>query len=162
MANRYFRFSTELCEEWALANSRECVEGVVGGVAGPGVGHEDQDDVGARTASEATFTLKYLGSTLVETPSNEEATAEAIKTVITMVSIPRNNYTVNGRSEIGSRDGKRRRETDGVCSLITNAIHSTADRAVKPVAFTIPRFRCLLVITHCDNRQNKLIKMMTQ
>lgn len=29
--------------------------------------------------------VKYLGSTLVETPSNEEATAEAIKTIITMV-----------------------------------------------------------------------------
>ncbi|PSN46838.1 hypothetical protein C0J52_09577 [Blattella germanica] len=28
--------------------------------------------------------VKYLGSTLVETPSNEEATAEAIKTIITM------------------------------------------------------------------------------
>lgn len=65
----------KLCEEWALANSRECVEG--GGAAGST--HEESED-----ASEARFTLKYLGSTLVETPSSEEATAEAIKTVITM------------------------------------------------------------------------------
>ena len=42
--------------------------------------HDEPEDV-----SEARFTLKYLGSTLVETPSSEEATAEAIKTVITMV-----------------------------------------------------------------------------
>lgn len=42
--------------------------------------HDEPED-----ASEARFTLKYLGSTLVETPSSEEATAEAIKTVITMV-----------------------------------------------------------------------------
>ncbi|KAK9303790.1 hypothetical protein QLX08_004657 [Tetragonisca angustula] len=65
----------KLCEEWALANSRECVEG--GGSAG--ATHDESED-----ASEARFTLKYLGSTLVETPSSEEATAEAIKTVITM------------------------------------------------------------------------------
>lgn len=58
-----------------MANSRECVEG--GGAAGST--HEESED-----ASEARFTLKYLGSTLVETPSSEEATAEAIKTVITM------------------------------------------------------------------------------
>nr|XP_050859657.1 low density lipoprotein receptor adapter protein 1-like isoform X1 [Vespula vulgaris] len=65
----------KLCEEWALANSRECVES--GGTAAST--HEESED-----ASEARFTLKYLGSTLVETPSSEEATAEAIKTVITM------------------------------------------------------------------------------
>lgn len=45
-----------------------------------GTTQEESED-----ASEARFTLKYLGSTLVETPSSEEATAEAIKTVITMV-----------------------------------------------------------------------------
>ncbi|XP_015596960.1 low density lipoprotein receptor adapter protein 1 isoform X2 [Cephus cinctus] len=66
----------KLCEEWALANSRECVEGGGGGSA---PGQDDDED-----APEVTFTLKYLGSTLVETPSSEEATAEAIKTVITM------------------------------------------------------------------------------
>ncbi|XP_018347203.1 PREDICTED: low density lipoprotein receptor adapter protein 1-like isoform X1 [Trachymyrmex septentrionalis] len=66
----------KLCEEWALANSRECVEG--GGSTSTTHGEESED------ASEARFTLKYLGSTLVETPSSEEATAEAIKTVITM------------------------------------------------------------------------------
>ncbi|XP_076756037.1 low density lipoprotein receptor adapter protein 1 [Xylocopa sonorina] len=65
----------KLCEEWALANSRECVEGGGSG----GTMQEEPED-----ASEAKFTLKYLGSTLVETPSSEEATAEAIKTVITM------------------------------------------------------------------------------
>ncbi|XP_070171622.1 low density lipoprotein receptor adapter protein 1 isoform X3 [Polyergus mexicanus] len=66
----------KLCEEWALANSRECVEG--SGSAGTTHGEESED------TSEARFILKYLGSTLVETPSSEEATAEAIKTVITM------------------------------------------------------------------------------
>ncbi|XP_012261391.1 low density lipoprotein receptor adapter protein 1-like isoform X1 [Athalia rosae] len=65
----------KLCEEWALASSRECVEGGGGGCGG----QEDAED-----PAEATFTLKYLGSTLVETPSSEEATAEAIKTIITM------------------------------------------------------------------------------
>lgn len=74
---RRFSRHKKLCEEWALANSRECVEG--GGSAGGGVQEE-----GAEDASEAKFTLKYLGSTLVETPSSEEVTAEAIKTVITM------------------------------------------------------------------------------
>lgn len=33
---------------------------------------------------EVTFQVKYLGSTLVEKPSSEEATAEAVKTVMTM------------------------------------------------------------------------------
>ena len=61
-----------------MANSREYVEG--SGVSG--VEHEE-----AAHARESRFTLKYLGSTLVETPSSEEATAEAIKTVITMVSL---------------------------------------------------------------------------
>lgn len=80
-ASQYFAlyYLPELCEEWALANSRECVEG--GGSAGTTHGEESED------TSEARFTLKYLGSTLVETPSSEEATAEAIKTVITMVRI---------------------------------------------------------------------------
>lgn len=55
----------ELCEEWALASNNECEP------------HLPTDGV--------TFMVKYLGSTLVETPSNEEATAEAIKTIITMV-----------------------------------------------------------------------------
>jgi len=32
-----------------------------------------------------SFDVKYLGSTLVETPNGEGSTAEAIKTVITMV-----------------------------------------------------------------------------
>uniref|UniRef100_A0A0C9R9S7 Ldlrap1 protein n=1 Tax=Fopius arisanus TaxID=64838 RepID=A0A0C9R9S7_9HYME len=72
---RMFSRHKKLCEEWALANSRDCVESSSGTSLG-----NDQGDV-----TEATFTLKYLGSTLVETPSSEEATAEAIKTVMTMV-----------------------------------------------------------------------------
>ena len=68
---------SELCEEWALAHEGSGVSGT---------GHDESDDV-----SEARFTLKYLGSTLVETPSSEEATAEAIKTVITMVSTYHDN-----------------------------------------------------------------------
>ncbi|XP_017886691.1 low density lipoprotein receptor adapter protein 1-like isoform X2 [Ceratina calcarata] len=73
---RRFSRHKKLCEEWALATSHECVEG---GGSGGGTTQEEPEDV-----SEAKFTLKYLGSTLVETPSSEEATAEAIKTVITM------------------------------------------------------------------------------
>ncbi|XP_074112726.1 low density lipoprotein receptor adapter protein 1 isoform X1 [Cotesia typhae] len=72
----------KLCEEWALANSRECVDNgssKIGSGSGNSLRQDEHDE-----ASEATFTLKYLGSTLVETPSSEEATAEAIKTVITM------------------------------------------------------------------------------
>ncbi|XP_076232977.1 uncharacterized protein LOC143178304 isoform X2 [Calliopsis andreniformis] len=74
---KFKRFSRhkKLCEEWALANSRECVEGS----GSASTMQEESEDT-----SEARFTLKYLGSTLVETPSSEEATAEAIKTVITM------------------------------------------------------------------------------
>lgn len=37
-----------------------------------------------RPADEFTFRVKYLGSTLVEKPSSKEATAEAVKTVISM------------------------------------------------------------------------------
>ncbi|KAK7865617.1 hypothetical protein R5R35_009784 [Gryllus longicercus] len=55
----------KLCEEWALASARESDPGEQGGDA-------------------VTFVVKYLGSTLVETPSSETATADAIKTVITM------------------------------------------------------------------------------
>ncbi|XP_020288295.1 dystrophin-like protein 1 isoform X2 [Pseudomyrmex gracilis] len=73
---RRFSRHKKLCEEWALANSRECVES--GGSTSTTHGEESED------ASEARFTLKYLGSTLVETPSSEETTAEAIKTVVTM------------------------------------------------------------------------------
>ncbi|KOX71467.1 hypothetical protein WN51_01741 [Melipona quadrifasciata] len=81
---------TQLCEEWALANSRECVEG--GGSAG--TTHDESED-----ASEARFTLKYLGSTLVETPSSEEATAEAIKTVITMGILPSENVSWTAKGD---------------------------------------------------------------
>jgi hypothetical protein len=55
----------ELCEEWALASNNDCEPNL--------------------PTDGVTFMVKYLGSTLVETPSNEEATAEAIKTIITMV-----------------------------------------------------------------------------
>ncbi|XP_053596537.1 low density lipoprotein receptor adapter protein 1-B isoform X2 [Microplitis demolitor] len=79
---RIFSRHRKLCEEWALANSRECVDNgssKIGTGSRNSLRHDDNDET-----SEATFTLKYLGSTLVETPSSEEATAEAIKTVITM------------------------------------------------------------------------------
>ncbi|XP_057326376.1 low density lipoprotein receptor adapter protein 1-B-like isoform X2 [Microplitis mediator] len=79
---RIFSRHRKLCEEWALANSRECVDNgssKIGSGSRNSLRHDDNDET-----SEATFTLKYLGSTLVETPSSEEATAEAIKTVITM------------------------------------------------------------------------------
>ncbi|XP_069700114.1 low density lipoprotein receptor adapter protein 1-like [Periplaneta americana] len=54
----------KLCEEWALASTKDCEPEL--------------------PTDGVTFMVKYLGSTLVETPSNEEATAEAIKTIITM------------------------------------------------------------------------------
>nr|CAD7589225.1 unnamed protein product [Timema genevievae] len=56
----------ELCDEWVLdsGDSKDCdTELPPGGI---------------------TYLVKYLGSTLIETPSSEEATAEAIKTIITM------------------------------------------------------------------------------
>lgn len=53
----------KLCEEWALANSKE-LEG--------------------DPAEAASFSLKYLGSALVAAASSETATAEAIKTIISM------------------------------------------------------------------------------
>ncbi|KAK0086742.1 hypothetical protein PV326_005459 [Microctonus aethiopoides] len=86
----------KLCEEWALANSRECVDngnGKIGNGSGSSLSNDDHEK-----ASEATFTLKYLGSTLVETPSSEEATAEAIKTVITMVQTVEYIYIREGTS----------------------------------------------------------------
>nr|CAD7414995.1 unnamed protein product [Timema poppensis] len=58
--------TSELCDEWVLdsGDSKDCdTELPPGGV---------------------TYLVKYLGSTLIETPSSEEATAEAIKTIITM------------------------------------------------------------------------------
>ena len=58
-------FISELSEDWATVK-----EPVLDGV---------------------TFYVKYLGSTLVEKPSGEEATADAIKTIILMVSLPEMN-----------------------------------------------------------------------
>ena len=56
----FFLFTLELCEDWASLR-----EPVIEGVP---------------------FYVKYLGSSLVQKASGEEATADAIKTIITMVS----------------------------------------------------------------------------
>ena len=38
------------------------------------------------------FYVKYLGSSLVQKASGEEATADAIKTIVAMVSVPQKLY----------------------------------------------------------------------
>jgi hypothetical protein len=60
-----FSLYTELSEEWAFANNKDCETQLL--------------------TEGVTFMVKYLGSVLVEAPSNDEATAEAINTIITMV-----------------------------------------------------------------------------
>lgn len=59
---------TELSEEWALATSLKDLS----------ENHYDLDD---ETESE-TFSLKYLGNTVIESARSEEATAEAVKAII--------------------------------------------------------------------------------
>lgn len=59
-------FFAELYDEKAFANTNEW------------------EPVAEPQLEEVTFRVKYLGSTLVEKPSSEEATAEAVKTVMTM------------------------------------------------------------------------------
>lgn len=58
----------ELSEEWALATSLKDLS----------ENHCDADD---ETESE-TFSLKYLGNTVIESARSEEATAEAVKAII--------------------------------------------------------------------------------
>ncbi|XP_044010389.1 low density lipoprotein receptor adapter protein 1-A-like isoform X2 [Aphidius gifuensis] len=75
-----FARNKKLCEEWALASSRECIEiGESIGLNSNSLGPFPDDE-----EHESKFNLKYLGSTLVEVPSSEEATADAIKTIITL------------------------------------------------------------------------------
>ena len=52
---------------------------------------EDWATVKEPVLDGVTFYVKYLGSTLVEKPSGEEATADAIKTIILMVSLLKMN-----------------------------------------------------------------------
>lgn len=59
---------TELSEEWALATSLKDLS----------ENHFDLDD---ETESE-TFSLKYLGNTVIESARSEEATADAVKAII--------------------------------------------------------------------------------
>ncbi|XP_011506594.1 PREDICTED: low density lipoprotein receptor adapter protein 1-like [Ceratosolen solmsi marchali] len=81
----------KLCEEWALANSCESV--------GPSTSSASCSTTSCSTASasssrtgpddtdippETFFSLKYLGSTLVESPSSEKETADAVKTIVGM------------------------------------------------------------------------------
>lgn len=44
----------------------------------------DSEPITDTSLDEVMFRAKYLGSTLVEKPSSEEATAEAIKTILSM------------------------------------------------------------------------------
>ena len=53
---------------------------------------EDWATVKEPVLDGVTFYVKYLGSTLVEKPSGEEATADAIKTIILMVSLLKMNH----------------------------------------------------------------------
>lgn len=60
---------TELSEEWALATSLKDLSG----------NHSDFDD---ETESSETFSVKYLGNTTIESARSEEATADAVKAII--------------------------------------------------------------------------------
>ena len=63
-------FLAELCEELALANSiRDFSEN-----------HDELED-GSNEA--ISYSVKYLGNTPVPTPRSENATAEAVKSIIT-------------------------------------------------------------------------------
>ncbi len=79
----FFYSLTELSEEWALATSLKDLS-------------ENQYDVDDETESE-TFALKYLGNTVIESARSEEATAEAVKAIISTAKgiHDRNvNYTI--------------------------------------------------------------------
>ena len=76
----YFIF-LESGEEWAIANS-ECFESKSRLVVScSSTSSSSVDD------TETSFILQYLGSTLVDAPSSEEISADAIKTVISMVNV---------------------------------------------------------------------------
>lgn len=63
-------FFTELSEEWVLAKTNQNEIEM----------SETNEDAGEN--DDVTFTIKYLGSTLVERASSEADTAEAIKTIL--------------------------------------------------------------------------------
>ncbi|XP_063244241.1 low density lipoprotein receptor adapter protein 1-A-like [Bacillus rossius redtenbacheri] len=70
----------KLSDEWQLDGDKDC-----------------EPDL---PADGVSYLVKYLGSTLIETPSSEEATAEAIKTIITMAKasgkkLPRVELCIN-------------------------------------------------------------------
>ncbi|XP_058804961.1 low density lipoprotein receptor adapter protein 1-like isoform X2 [Phymastichus coffea] len=75
----------KLCEEWALANSCESVgPSTSSGSTSASASSSRTGPEDAEAAPETSFTLKYLGSTMVESPNSEEETAEAIKTIMTV------------------------------------------------------------------------------
>lgn len=65
----------KLSEEWALATSLKDFS-------------EQQDDID-NDADPETFSIKYLGNTIIESARSEEATAEAIKSVISTAKATR-------------------------------------------------------------------------
>lgn len=60
---------TELSEEWALATSLKDLS-------------ENQYDEDTDDTEAETFSLKYLGNTVIESARSEEATADAVKAII--------------------------------------------------------------------------------
>lgn len=59
----------ELSEEWALATNLKDFSG-------------SQDDILDEESENETFSVKYLGNTVIEAARSEEATAEAVKAII--------------------------------------------------------------------------------
>lgn len=60
----------KLSEEWSLARSQD-----------------SELDAGSTPVEGVTFNMKMMGSTLVAKPSSESATAEAVKTIVTMAKV---------------------------------------------------------------------------
>lgn len=65
-----FHLITELSEEWALATSLKDLS----------ENHYDIDE--SETDAAETFSLKYLGNTVIESARSQEATADAVKAII--------------------------------------------------------------------------------
>lgn len=74
----FFLFVSELSEEWALATNLKDLSG-------------SEDDYEEETEPEV-FTVKFLGNTNIESARSEEATAEAVKAII---STAKGNYLLS-------------------------------------------------------------------
>lgn len=65
----FIPFNAELSEEWSLATSMKDFA-------------VHSDDIDTDSEEPETFDVKYLGNTIIEAARSEEATAEAVKSVI--------------------------------------------------------------------------------